>query len=214
MSAFIPIVGFRFGKLTVLAEAAPQRSNANGRRYYFSVCLCECGNTKTIKNEDLRSGVKSCGCSKKRGNPKHGHATCHITRTYKAWSSMKQRCLSPNSSSYARYGGAGITVCKPWQDSFKQFLTDMGECPPGLEIDRWPDQKGNYEPGNTRWATPKQQARNMSTNFVVTFRGITASLAELCDVFGVVYNRTYNRIRRGWDIERAFCTPTDPRKQR
>lgn len=72
---------------------------------------------------------------------------------------MLQRCLNPNSDNYRWYGGRGITICLEWIDSFDAFLADMGERPTGMTLDRInPD--GNYEPGNVRWATPKEQARN------------------------------------------------------
>jgi hypothetical protein len=78
---------------------------------------------------------------------------------YPSWSAMKQRCLNPNCKDYAYYGGRGITVCDRWRTSFQAFLDDMGGRPAGHTLDRI-DVNGNYGPGNTRWATPKEQAAN------------------------------------------------------
>lgn len=84
------------------------------------------------------------------------------TRTYNCWASMIQRCTNPKSGGYRWYGARGIAVCEAWRD-FRRFLSDMGECPPGLSIDRI-DPSGNYEPGNCRWATQQEQQRNRSNN--------------------------------------------------
>jgi hypothetical protein len=93
---------------------------------------------------------------------RHGHAAGGGTRTYHAWSSMRQRCSKPTREDWPRYGGRGITVCERWR-RFEIFLADMGTCPPGLSLDRI-DNDGNYEPGNCRWATLEQQTCNRRPN--------------------------------------------------
>lgn len=151
--------GKRFGRLTVL-----KRTGRDKGGNVFWLCQCDCGNIKEIRGMSLKpGGTQSCGCFQKeemsKTKIKHGHKANGIaTKTYKAWQAIHQRCNNPNSPAYEDYGGRGITVCEQW-NTFENFLEDMGEGPEGLTIDR-KDNDGNYEPGNCRWATPKEQNRN------------------------------------------------------
>lgn len=78
--------------------------------------------------------------------------------TYGSFRNMRKRCNYPYAQDFARYGGRGITVCERWT-KFEHFLADMGERPDGMSLDRV-NSKGNYEPGNCRWATIKVQIAN------------------------------------------------------
>lgn len=98
----------------------------------------------------------SCGCA---GWKKHDHRQVGQHPLYALWRGMRARCLNPNHKGYPDYGGRGIKVCERW-DNFAAFVEDMGEKPgPEYTLDRI-DNDGDYEPGNTRWATWEEQHAN------------------------------------------------------
>jgi hypothetical protein len=156
MRATIQEVGNSYGRLAVLEFAGTQSGKAT------FLCKCECGTEKVVAGGNLRSGgTQSCGCRQKTSRLQHGHTAHSVTtRTYQSWESMKARCSNPNRKEYIHYGGRGITVCERWRNSFENFLADMGERPEGKELDRYPNNDGDYEPGNCKWSTRKEQQNN------------------------------------------------------
>lgn len=159
------IAGRRFGRLTVLRPTTKRQD-----RKVVWLCLCDCGKEVEVSGKDMRQGnTRSCGCLHRDLRPEvmrkamrtHGCAVHgQETRAWRSWHAAKMRCFNPNDPAYARYGGRGITMCARWRDSFENFLADMGERPEDRTLDRFPDNDGNYEPGNCRWATRKQQTAN------------------------------------------------------
>ncbi len=127
------------------------------------------------------------------------------------WAAMIQRCCNPNNPAFSQYGGRGITVCGRWRDSFRDFLADVGRRPSlDYSLDRI-NNDGNYEQGNVRWATRKEQGQNTRANWVIEYRGKATVVSELLAISVVSKNALYNRLRRGWGVEAALTTPQMPR---
>lgn len=97
------------------------------------------GRIKSRRVKDLGPGRE-----RMKTNLRHGHKTqYHESSTYTSWRGMRDRCRRHPSYKH-------VSVCERWDD-FNNFLEDMGERPEGMTLDRWPDGRGNYEPGNCRW---------------------------------------------------------------
>jgi len=132
---------------------------------------------------------------------------CSHTRVHRSWRSMILRCTDPRCASYPRYGGAGVTVYKPWF-KFEVFLQDMGHPPTEKHtIDRIDSSKG-YEPSNCRWVTPVEQNRNRSIARYVQYNGESRCLAEWASCLRMSKKTLDKRINvLGWSIEKALSTP-------
>jgi hypothetical protein len=165
---------------------------------------CKCGRicVKEFQQLDGRRGTKKCKwCPRKRGGVGN-------TPEYKAWVNARSRCHNESSPAYPDYGGRGVTMCERWRGSFQAFLEDMGPRPgKAYSLDRHPNNDGNYEPGNCRWATRREQAQNRRSTKLLTLNGETACVGEWERRQGFSHHTINNRLKRGWSVEEAILAP-------
>lgn len=195
--ANIPI-GASFGDWTVVSDS--YRINA----MKYVPCQCVCGNERHVLAGNLNSG-KSTGCGCKSGakitkaKTRHGMSDSpeHIT-----WIHMRKRCGDTADKSYKNYGGRGIFVCERWQESFENFLSDMG-CRPGSEysIERI-NNDGPYSPENCKWATRKEQSINKRNNIRVIYNGAVKTISDIANETGVSVATLYTRYYAGRPLVR------------
>ena len=201
--------GKRYGKLLVIEF----KGTVDGTSLWE--CECECGNRTVVRSYNLTSGhTLSCGCVK-RERSRHAH-TIHGkygTRLYKIWRGMIQRCRDTNYPSYKYYGGRGIDVCRGWSDfnAFEKWALDNGydeRASRGVcTLDRKDNEKG-YSPDNCRWVTYKKQMRNVRTNRLITYGGVTKTMVEWAETRGLSESTLHARLNKlGWSVERALNTP-------
>lgn len=204
VSSALPLVGSRQGRILVTGKF---------RRNGVTMCViaCDCGSTSECRADTWRRGkVHSCGCLKAMATrarmTSHGLAD---TPEYMVWKSMMRRCGHEPS-----YVARGTSVCARWRESVHSFIADMGPRPsPDHSIDRI-DNEGHYEPGNCRWATRAEQARNTSQTRLITFAGETMCATDWGHRIGVPGVVIRGRLRLGWPLERVFSQPVIPRRGR
>jgi hypothetical protein len=189
----------------------------HGRLIYVGLgtFVCDCGKRVSKPLYHVRSGhTRSCGCM-------HRDAISAAMKThglsksseYCAWSNMLTRCRNPKYSLFSEYGGRGITVCAAWQNSFEQFLADVGRKPNKASILDRIDPNGNYEPGNVRWASPIVSARNKRSVQIVCIEGVAKTIPEWEPTSPVSRKVIWRRLRDGWSGRDAVFLPPQSTKK-
>lgn len=192
------VIGKRFGKLTVVADALPYVSSISGRKQRKVHCTCDCGGKIDVILVNLQQGrTVSCGCIK-AGFTSHGMSN---SKEFGVWSGIKYRCNNPSCTDYYKYGGRGITVCDRWLDKetgFISFIGDMGMRPNDggdWTIERLDVNKG-YCPDNCIWMLRKDQLNNRRNVYKwlidgeeMTIKCIQSRWKELSKIKSLFYGR-------------------------
>ena len=203
--SFLNLENKVYGRWTVLSFYGRDKRNN-----ILWKCKCVCGVEKNVYGNSLRSGQStSCGCYNREvtSRPKsHGHAKHSKSSTeYYAWGHMKDRCFNKKNKQYSNYGGRGITVCERWANSFELFLKDVGFRPsPKHSLDRYPNNDGNYEPGNCKWRLVAEQNRNKRDNRWLESNGEKMVLTDWALKWGVSYQSIQKRLKKGQTFDSIY----------
>jgi hypothetical protein len=204
------VIGDRFGRLTALGREQRQGENEKQKFWWVHV-KCDCGKEKWVRETNLMIGhAKSCGClavdNMRRVATTHGQSR---TPLYRTWVSIKDRCRPIETGQRTWY--PDIHIHAPWLHDFEVFAAyvneHLGPRPRGQSIDRI-DNTGDYMPGNIRWATDKEQARNRRSSRLLTINGEARCLAEWAEKYKLPESTISNRLSRGWSEEDAVKTPS------
>jgi len=154
------LTGETFNYLTVIGRGK-DHVFPSGQKQVTWRCRCRCGKEIEVISRNLITGnTSSCGCYAIELRTHHDKWG---TKIYKCWDNMKSRCLNPKATGFENWGGRGIKIYEPWIHSFDLFYDHVSKLPyfgqAGRSLDRI-DNDGNYEPGNLRWATRKEQTQN------------------------------------------------------
>lgn len=201
----LQLIGIKFGYLQVLFQ------DVNKGTKTAWICICRCGNRTSVRGSELTAGkTVSCGCFGKEQtkyiNKTHGLSKHPL---YVTWGRMISRCYYKKNIGYKWYGGSGVTVCKSWRTNFKKFYdwALLNGYKKGLQLDRFPDKKGNYGPKNCRFATSKQNCRNKTNNVLLSIKGIKRTIAEWAEIKNMYPSTIQERLKLGWSSRDAICTP-------
>lgn len=197
-------IGQRYGRLVVLEELKTTRKNGVNTRWFK--CKCDCGNIVNVRQSNLVTETRSCGCYKR--DSARERQTIHGmngTRVWNIYYQMKQRCYNTNHTEYHNYGGRGITICDEWldeNDGAKRFFewASANGYKDNLTIDRVDNNRG-YSPDNCRWVTRYEQSRNRRTNVIVEYKGQQMILKDFSKLTGVNRNTASKMLKQGKSVD-------------
>lgn len=203
-------IGKRYTRLIITEVFAGVKTQNKTRECKV---VCDCGKEKIISLSNIVSGrTKSCGCLNRESATKN-HTTHNLSksRIYHTYMSMINRCSeSAQPEDIKIYFDNGVKVCDEWLADFMNFYnwSLSNGYKDSLTIDRYPNQKGNYEPGNCRWVNATAQVRNREVTLWVVYKGESRVLAELAEEVGITYSVLWKRLfLYGYTIEEAIAKP-------
>lgn len=133
-----------------------------------------------------------------------------VASMHKKWRSMQERCTLKSDKGYKSYGDRGIKVSEEWtgENGFTEFFDYVQKLPhfgeEGYSLDRI-NVNGNYEPGNVRWATAKEQGNNRRNNIMVEdVDGNMIALGLAAEKYGIKWDTLYKRYKSGYRGQMLF----------
>ncbi len=145
---------------------------------------------------------------------------------YPTWKNMRYRCNRREHKHFHQYGGRGIRVCERWNNSFRDWLADMGERPEGrYSIDRINNER-HYSCGkcqeclhngwdaNCKWSTQLEQTNNTKRNVLLTLNGKTQSLSQWAVELGIRRSTLQGRMVDGWSDRDVLTIPVEQNRGR
>ena len=206
------ITNQRFGRLVAL-ELSHIKKSKRGSNHYWK-CICDCGVEKIVQKQKLTNGnTRSCGCLQRETAKKD--STTHGLTGHPIWSLYRDignRCYNSNVKHYHLYGGRGVEMCEEWKSDFVVFYNwcIKNGWQKGLQLDK--DIKAKelgveallYSPERCQFVTPKKNSNNRRNNRLIEFNGATKTLMEWSEITGIKHGTILSRLRRGWDVEKAF----------
>jgi hypothetical protein len=199
------IIGTKINSLLILSETEIHITSG-GNKHRTIICKCDCGKIKKIQLSSVTNNItKSCGCYSaslakirmKTINKKHGET---LTSEYNTWCSMKKRCNNIKHKAYKYYGNLGIKVCDRWLNSYENFIEDMGRKPfKEYSLDRIDGTKG-YCKENCRWATNKEQCRNLKNNVLFEYNNEIKCIGEWCEILKLTRYKTIKVLKENGKI--------------
>ncbi len=188
----INLIGTVSGTFTVIGKVSTKKS-------LHWICRCLCGREVPRTTAAVLKNIPCKKCMVRSQVSK--------SPEYAAWRSIIGRCEVEGTRDYDRYGGIGITICPEWRNDFQAFLRHIGPKPtPKHTVDRI-NSKGNYEPGNVRWATQKEQQNNRSDNVWMEYNGETHTLKQWSEIAGIKYITFWWRWNQGWRGDKLLSKP-------
>jgi len=192
-------------KIDNVRWATSKENNRNRRNNVFATINCE---TKTIAEWSEISGIKASIIFYRIKNEWPGNELLSPVKVqnkrdnlYPTFSGLRARCLNEKNKGYPNYGGRGIKLYEPWINNFKLFeeyiLTNLGPKPDDTHLDRI-NNSGNYEPGNLKWSTFKENSRNKRTNKLIKINNEIKTLSEWVEISKISRATILFRIKNGW----------------
>lgn len=204
----------KWGRLTPI-KFVRNDFTSGGQKRPIWLFRCDCGVDVETRAYSVISGTTlSCGChaidAGRAASTTHGATIGGHTPEYKTWRNMLTRGRNPNIDNAEHYVLKGVTVAEEWLPGgdgkgFERFLAHIGPKPSNEHsLDRI-DNDSNYEPGNVRWASPKEQMANRSDNRLIPYKGEMVPLTVAARLEGMKPGVLRDRIfKLKWPEHRWF----------